>query len=419
MSNSPIDRSPDLTSLKVARYPLELRGAYLIIKNVPYLENAAGQLARADMVTSIEFADNTATAPSDHTVWWTGNPPFRADGSSMESYLSCRTWAEGHDIGEGVTAYMQWSRKLVVNGKKRAYVDYEEKVTTYIAEVAGQADIKHPGVLEAAKTGEAPTIALNSRFKYIDTNTYRYGLKGIEQRIENEIVAIVGVGGTGSYLMDILAKTNVKGLHLFDRDVLKQHNAFRMCGAARIEELGGSCSKVEWYRRTYSAIREEGIHVHTEELTGNCKDALAKFTTVFIAVDDLTVRRGLQAACNQLGIYHVSVGIGVEVEGETNDQLGGNVKVETAFRPKHPRPIQVPPEERPDQAYGIVQTAELNMLGAALAVVEWKAKAGIYRNDRPQEMDTVLVSASTGQLLQAQNGGPRHEDADMDRDLDR
>lgn len=404
MSSSPIDRSADLKALTEAGYAVDLRGAYLVVKNVPYLENAAGQLAKADMVTSIEFHDGAAARPGEHTVWWTGKPPFRADGSSMEEYLSCGAWPEGHDLGEGLTAYMQWSRKPVNNGKMRAYVDYEEKVTTYIAEVAGQADIRHPGVLEAAKTGEAPTIALNSRFKYIDTNTYRYGLKGIEERIEDEIVAIVGVGGTGSYLMDILAKTNVKELHLFDEDVVKQHNAFRMCGAARIEELGGSCSKVDWYRRTYSAIREEGIHVHTKELAGSCKDILAKFTTVFIAVDDLTVRRNLQAACNELGIYHVSVGIGVEVEGESNDQLGGNVKVETAFRPRHYSTNERPPEERADQAYGIVQTAELNMLGAALAVLEWKAKVGVYRNDRRHDMDTVLVSASTGRLLQGQKG---------------
>ena len=44
------------------------------------------------------------------------------------------------------------------------------------------------------------------------------------------------------------------------------------------------------------------------------------------------------------------------------------------------------------------------MLGAALAVLEWKAKVGIYRNDRPHDMDTVLVSASTGRLLQDRKG---------------
>ena len=417
MSSSPIDRSPDLRALTEAGYALELRGAYLAVKNVPYLKNAAGQLASADMVMSVEFPNGSATPPGDHTVWWTGKPPFRADGSSMESDLSCGAWKEGRDLGEGFTVYMQWSRKPVTNGELRSYVDYQEKVTTYVAEVAGQADFRHPGVLEAAKSGEASKVAVNSRFKYIDTNTYRYGLKGIEQRIEDEIVAIIGVGGTGSYLVDILAKTNVRELHLFDKDVLKQHNAFRMCGAARLEELGGSCSKVHWCRRTYAAIREEGIHVSTEELNATSRDILARFTTVFIAVDDLTVRRGLQAACNELGVYHVSVGLGVEVEGQSNDQLGGNVKVETAFRPRHSRPSEPPPKQRPRQAYGIVQTAELNMLGAALAVLEWKAKVGIYRNDRAQDIDTILVSASTGRLLQGRKGGSSLENPHVDRDL--
>lgn len=405
MSNSLIDHNSDLKSLKDAGYDLELRGAYLIVKNVPYLYDAAGQLAEANMVTSIEFAGNNTTPPSDHTVWWTGKPPFRADGSSMEGDLSCGSWEEGYDIGEGLTAFMQWSRMPLAEGQKRSYIDYDEKITTYIAEVADQADLKYPGVLEAAKSGETDSkIALNSRFKYIDTKTYRYGLKGIEQRIEDEIVAIVGVGGTGSYLMDILAKTNVKEVHLFDKDVLKQHNAFRMCGAAGIEQLGGLCSKVDWYRNTYSPIREDGIFVYSEELTGNSTEILKKFTTVFIAVDNLNVRRDIQATCNELGIYHISIGLGVEVEGECNDQLGGNVKIETAFRSKHSHSNIVAPTEKQGQAYGNVQTSELNMLGAALAVVEWKANVGIYRNDRPQEIDTILASVSTGKILQNQNG---------------
>ena len=408
MSNSPIDHSPDLKALQKTGYRMEVRGAYLVIKNVPYLHTSGGKIEKADIVTSIELVDNATAPPSDHTVWWTGMPPFRADGSSMEGYLSCGAWEHGNDIGEGLTVYMQWSRKPVTQGKMRAYVDYEEMIETYITEVAGQADLKYPGVLQAAKTGETPTVVVNSRFKYIDTNTYRYGLKGIEKHIEDEVVAIVGVGGTGSYLMDLLAKMNLKELHLFDQDILKQHNAFRMCGAARIEELGGSCSKVDWYRRTYSVMREEGIFAHNEELTGKCREVLERFTTVFIAVDDLDVRREMQAVCNELGVYHVSVGIAVEVEGESNDQLGGMVKIETEFQSRYAQRIAVTPEERPKQAYGIAQTAELNMLGAALAVVEWKAKVGIYRSERSQNMDTILVSSSTGRLLQAQHGERSH-----------
>ena len=162
-------------------------------------------------MTSLELAGHATTAPSDHTVWWTGDVPFRADGRSMEKYLSCARWEQGHDLGEGITVYMQWSRKPVASGTMRGYSDYEEKITTYVEEVGGQADAKYPGVLKAAKSGHSPTIEINSRFKYLDTNAYRYGIKGIESRIEGEIVAIIGVGGTGSYLMDILAKTKCQG----------------------------------------------------------------------------------------------------------------------------------------------------------------------------------------------------------------
>ena len=67
MSNSLIDRSADLKSLRDAGYAMEVRGAYLIVKDVPYLTSPSGELAKADMVTSIELAGNTP--PSDHTVW--------------------------------------------------------------------------------------------------------------------------------------------------------------------------------------------------------------------------------------------------------------------------------------------------------------------------------------------------------------
>ena len=43
-----------------------------------------------------------------------------------------------------------------------------------------------------------------------------------------------GVRAAGSYLVDVLAKTNVRELNLFDDDVMKIHNAFRVAGAARV-----------------------------------------------------------------------------------------------------------------------------------------------------------------------------------------
>ena len=404
MSNSPIDHSPDLQALVTCGYSLEIRGAYLVVKNIPYLCSPSGDLGTADLITSLDLTPENATRPpSDHTVWWTGNVPYYPDGTSMEADISCDKWDAGRDLGENTIVYMQWSLKPLEGGTMRPYTDYHEKIQTYIDEVAAYADARHPGALEAARAGEDPVTISNTRFKYLNTSTYRYGLKGVERPIEDEVVAVIGVGGTGSYLVDNLAKTNVKELHLFDDDVLEQHTAFRLAGAADIQELGGSSTKVAWHKKRYAAIRDQGIFAHETKVMGASRELLAAFTTVFIAVDDLQCRREIQALCNELGIFHISVGLAVEIEGEDNNQLGGMIKVETAFVSPSRREEDAHPNHAEPQVYGQVQTAELNMLGAALAIVEWKAKVGIYRSER-SKYDSTLFSATTGRILHQQRG---------------
>lgn len=407
MSNSPISHNNDLSALVEAGYRVEIRGAYLLVKGIPYVKQN-GDIGNGDIVTSLELAGDKTRPPGDHTVWWTGETPHTASGESMEPYLSCGNWVTGQDLGEGIMVYMQWSRKPKSEGGSRGYRDYQEKIETYVEEVGGEAEAKRPGILEAARAGGDPEVESKTRFKYVDTNAYRNGVRGIEQRIEDEVVAVIGVGGSGSYLVDILAKTNIKELYLYDDDILEQHNAFRIAGAARIEELGSGKSKVEWHRERYAAVREEGIYVHEKRVDDETLKCLAKCTTVFIAVDCLNSRRKIQNKCNEMGVLHISVGLGLDIEGDNNDQIGGMVKVETQYRPKdvgkEGNGIQDGEEEQPNQIYGNVQTAELNMLGAALAITEWKAKRGVYRDERPNGTDSILYTVSTGRILLGKKG---------------
>ena len=327
----------------------------------------------------------------------------------MEKYLTCGTWENGHDIGEGIRVFMRWSRKPKQGGQARGYKDYFEKLQTYVQEVGGQAEAKRPGILKAARASKDPRVISSSRFAYIDTNAYRHGTRGIESRIEDEIVAVIGVGGTGSYLVDILAKTNIKELHLFDDDVMKIHNAFRVAGAARVGELNGNKSKLEWHRERYAVVRVEGLHLHQMKVADDNLSRLSDYTTVFIAVDDLEVRRMVQRACVAMGVLHVSVGIGLELEGPNDDQIGGMVKIETDFDPGIPREHipDVSENGEPDanDVYSSnIQTSELNMLGAALAIVEWKEKRGIYRDERDHDADTTIYSVTTGEINVGKKG---------------
>ena len=188
-----INRSDDLSALVNRGYHVAIRGGYLLVEGIPYIRED-GTIGKATIVTGLDIADGRTGPPSNHTVWWTGKMPYTADGHSMKDYLVCSSWHQGHDLGEGILVYMQWSRKPKKKGGRRGYNDYYEKIETYVDEVAGQAETKRPGVLDVARSGADPEVASRTRFKYLNTGTYQNGIRGIEKRFEDEVIAVVGVG---------------------------------------------------------------------------------------------------------------------------------------------------------------------------------------------------------------------------------
>ena len=86
----------------------------------------------------------------------------------------------------------------------------------------------------------------DSVFNYIETASDRVGIGALTERLANETVAIIGLGGTGSYILDFVAKTPVREIRLFDGDEFLQHNAFRAPGAPSIDELREAPKKVDY-----------------------------------------------------------------------------------------------------------------------------------------------------------------------------
>ena len=207
--------------------------------------------------------------------------------------------------------------------------------------------------------------------------------------LASERVAIVGVGGTGSHVLDYLSKSPVAEIHLFDGDQFLPRNAKRSPGA--INDLGDARPvKAEFHGERYGGVRE-GIVAHGEHITEHNVHRLAEYTSVFLCIDGGPIKRPILEVCMASHAILINVGMGVfALPGD--DRLSGIVGV-TACRSEFFDHVQhcFGLDEATEDDHNR-QTVELNALNAALAVVKWKKLLGVYADDT-QEMDSMYVIA--------------------------
>ncbi len=246
MSQLLISHSPDLKALRDEGYEVAVKDGHLIIYNVPYV-NSQKQVARGVLVSQLNLAGNVTAKPSTHVAMFAGEHPCDREGRVLSKIKHQST---RRHICDDLYVDHSFSSK-----PKEGYKDYHDKMTTYIAIISGQAEAIDPSA--TAKTFRV--IASDnpeSVFNYIDTASSRAGINVVSRKLEAVRLAIVGLGGTGSYILDLVAKTPAKEIHLFDGDDFFQHNAFRSPGAPSIEVLGRKPKKVHYLQAIYSQMRK-------------------------------------------------------------------------------------------------------------------------------------------------------------------
>jgi hypothetical protein len=190
-------------------------------------------------------------------------------------------------------------------------------------------------------------------------------------------IAVVGLGGTGSYILDLVAKTPVTEIHIIDGDDFLSHNAFRAPGAAAVEQLRERPKKVGYFATVYSLMRR-GIVPHPCYLDGSNLALLAEMDFVFLSLVASPDRDAAIAYLLSKNIPFVDVGMGVY---EAEEALGGLLRT-TSDADRSWRAGSRSVAERPARGEGPydrnIQIADLNALNAALAVVKWKKMFGFY-----------------------------------------
>ena len=136
-------------------------------------------------------------------------------------------------FGGGARPQPQISRKPTTGPTPGKYPNYYEKIKTYIAIICSPAQAINHNVTPYTHPVVVPDEEDNSVFSYLDTAATKAGIVAANRQPEGLKIAIVGAGGTGSYVLDFVVKTPVAEIHLFDRDVFLNHNAFRCPGHRR------------------------------------------------------------------------------------------------------------------------------------------------------------------------------------------
>src|SRR6185436_17501912 len=217
-------------------------------------------------------------------------------------------------------------------------------------------------------------------FKYPDTNSTRAKIEYLNRKFQNQKIAIVGMGGTGSYILDQIAKTPVKEIHIYDGDFFQLHTAFRSPGAIageRLEVLGG-LKKVNYYFEIYSNMHK-GIVPHDKYITSDNLKELAGFNHVFISVDKNKVRYMITKGLLKMGVPFIDCGLGINM---VNDNLIGTLRVTVGTKAKNDHLDKwIGEEEFSENEYSTnIQIAELNCLNAVMAIIKWKKISGFYQD---------------------------------------
>lgn len=364
MSLTLISRSADLSRLRNDGYELDVVSNHLLLRSVPYV-TADLTVERGILVAELALEGDVAAAPRTHVTMFIGEKPCDSQGNPIESiFLS-----EGaQDLGGGLVVHRSFSSK-----PPTGYPDYYEMMTTYEDLISRHARLIDPNA--TAKTFAVSVVDdSNTVFGYADTASSRAGITAMSEKLAIDAVAIVGLGGTGSYILDLVAKTPVKEIHLYDGDKFGQHNAFRSPGAPTIETLQAAPRKSVYFRDAYSAMRGK-IFAHGF-INESVVDELRSMTFVFIAVDKGSVRNLLVDRLEEFGVPFIDVGMGLV---KKDSSLLGQLRV-TVGQPGAIVRSRLPLNDNDgeDEYSRNIQTADLNALNAAVAVIKWKKIRGFY-----------------------------------------
>jgi hypothetical protein len=356
-------RNPFIRDLDELGYEIDLVGGYLVIYGLPYLDEEGG-LKHGDWISPLDLNGALIDAPKHHQAWWRGGRPH----DQNRRQLRLGGGPDRVTVAPDFITDHSFSFKLQENGVNRDYRTFEEKAQTYLDAITAPALNAYPHARQSRGI-EVRAAAQGSPLRFPDTMSARYHINDIALLLRGKKVAIIGLGGTGAYILDFLARTHLALIALFDDDKVHVHTIFRMPGfiPRAIGEL-----KVDALARQYGEWHA-GIQAFPERVTAENIERLSDFDFVFVSVDDGPSRREVVDWLSAKGIAFVDCGMGLN---RSAVGLSGFVRITGTDRKafeENVNTVHLPAENAKDDEYRKhPQITELNALNALMAVIRFK-----------------------------------------------
>lgn len=323
--------------------------------------------------------------PPDHTAKFIGECPCQSDGKPL--VIVTGQLREAWGVDPMPVPVHQMSGKPVEPDK-----NYYDKVIRYEHSITDPARIINPDAT-ARSLAVKELSAEESVHHYSDNSIARSGLVEVTRRLELEKVAIIGLGGTGSYILDLIAKTPVKEIHLFDADVLLNHNAFRAPGAPTLNELRSSLLKVDYFASIYGHMHR-GVRPHPVFVTEKNIELLDGIRFAFLCFEDVSAKIKVIEYLKAHKVSFIDVGLQVL---KKDRGLTGTLRVTTVTPEKLDHiQRQIPLDENQviNEYDENIQIADLNALNATLAVIRWKRLMNYYVDQQGEHQSRYTIDGN-------------------------
>lgn len=370
-----VNRNDDLRRLLIKGYALAFDSNYLIVRDIPYLDRDRN-LHTGAFVTKLVFVDNERVTQDNHQVFFAGGVPHGLDGQPVPQLGDTVTQLTLTESCRDVVVQRIFSNKPSKTG---VYKDFFDKIEGYVALISGPAMALHGA--DPLTFRSVQTVVPDSVFKIQDTLTSRAEIGDLARKFRDDVVAIIGLGGTGAYLLDFLVRTPVREIRGFDHDEYHVHTAFRSPGRTRLSEFGRP--KADVYLNRYKNFRN-GLTVSRLFIDAATAYELDGVTFAFVCVDNGPSRAGIFDVLMSKRIPFIDVGLGLD---RKQGPLGGMLRA-TYYSADDAAAVRQMGlselTEHPDDVYRTnVQVGELNALNACLAVIKFKQIRGFYIEREP------------------------------------